>query len=272
MTAGGQPSRVRLSHVEWVRQRLGGSDLKILQTVNQLRLITGLQLERLHFADLPLSHRSRTRRRVLARLVEWRLLRALERRIGGVRAGSSGLVYALDSAGQWLANMDARAAGVELAVRRQAEPSTHLVAHTLGVSELCVRLCELERLGSLRLAAFVTEPACWWPSGAGGWVKPDAYLALETATAVDHWWLEHDGATESLPTIKRKLSGYLDLVRRGVQGPNGVIPRVLITVPTEARRDAIAALVSTLPDPAAQLFHVSHCEQAASVLVEVLRE
>ena len=39
------------------------------------------------------------RRRVLGRLVQARVLGTLERRIGGVRAGSQGLVFFLDVAG-----------------------------------------------------------------------------------------------------------------------------------------------------------------------------
>src|SRR5437868_15248922 len=122
------PVRVRSPHVEWVRDRLGERDRQILATIARVRLATGAQLERLHFLDLPPSHRSRSRRRVLRRLVDWRVLVPLERRIGGVRAGSAGLVLALDSAGQWLANVNSRATGDNAAVRRPTQPSTQLLA------------------------------------------------------------------------------------------------------------------------------------------------
>jgi len=85
----GRPLRVRPAHIEWVADRLGERDRAILGSVNQLRLLSSLQLEHLHFADLAEPGRGRIRRRVLARLVEWRVLCVLERRIGGVRAGSS---------------------------------------------------------------------------------------------------------------------------------------------------------------------------------------
>lgn len=273
MTAGGQrPVRVRSRHVEWVRDRLGERDREILATVGRLRLITSAQLERLYFFDLPSSHRSRTRRRVLARLVDWRVLMTLERRVGGVRAGSAGLVYALDSAGQWLANLDSRAVGDELAVRRPTQPSVALLAHTLGVTELYVQLRELECAGVLRLVAFLTEPGSWCANGIGGWLKPDAYAVVATDKVTDHWWVELDMATESLPTIRKKLTAYLDFVRRGQRGPSGVIPRVLVAVPTEARREAIQALIGQLPEPASELLRVSTHERAAAFIGEVLRE
>lgn len=272
MTARPRPVRVRQQHVEWVSERLGGRDRRIVAAVRRLRLATSLQLERLHFHDLPASHRSRTRRRVLARLVAYRVLMPLERRIGGVRAGSAGLVYALDTAGLWLANIDARSGGDEPAPRRPEQPSPRLVAHVLAVSELYVRLVEAERAGRLRLAVFTTEPGCWVPNGVGGWLKPDAYLAVATTGLTDHWWVELDLATESLPTLARKPHAYLDFVRRGQRGPGGVVPRVLVSVPTAARAAAVAGVIEQMPAPAGKLLRVATHEQAVPVITEVLRE
>lgn len=272
MREDGRPVRVRLAHVEWVRERLGERDWEILATVGRLRLASSTQLERLHFADLLATHRSRTRRRVLARLADWRVLTTLERRIGGVRAGSAGLVFALDTAGQWLASLEAISGGDELSLRRPAEPSGRLAAHTLGVAELYVRLREAERRGGLTLAAFGTEPACWWPNGLGGWLKPDAHLAVAHQDVTDHWWLEQDQATQSLPTIRRKLTAYLDFVRRGLIGPGGVVPRVLISVPTEARRTAVQRLIEELPPPGSELLRAATHGDTAGLIVNLLRE
>jgi hypothetical protein len=99
LTTRGSPARVRLSHVEHIAEQLSPRDTQIMDTVHRLRLATGAHLERLHFADLSPASRGRTRRRVLNRLVSWRLLATLPRRIGGVRAGSTGLTYHLDTAG-----------------------------------------------------------------------------------------------------------------------------------------------------------------------------
>lgn len=274
MTGGGvRPGvrqRVRFRHVEWVRDRLSDHDREIIATVARLRLVQSGQLERLHFSTLPSSHRARTRRRVLARLVDWRVLLTLERRVGGVRAGSAGYALALDSAGQWLADADNRARGAEPPVRRPTEPSGRLVAHTLATSELYVQLREREHAGTLRLAAFETEPR--WTDGAGGLLKPDAYLVLASGGVADHWALEQDLATESLPTIRRKLTAYLDFVRRGQRGSGGVVPRVLVVVPSETRRAAIAGVIAVLPEPANKLFSVAIHEMATAFLCQTLQE
>jgi hypothetical protein len=266
-----RPLRVRQAHVEWVAERLTDRDRAILDTVHRLRLITGSQIERLHFVDLSLSVRSRVRRRVLARLVAWRVLLSLERRIGGVRAGSSGLVFALDSAGQQLTRLEANLHG-QAAVRRPREPSTALLSHTLSVAELYVTLVERSRLEPFTVAAFTTEPACWHGDGRGVSLKPDAYLKLSTDALSDHWWLEADKGTEHLPTIRHKLMTYLDFANGGSLGPGGVLPRVLVTVPSEARATAVAGLIARLPEPAERLLYVITEAYAPEWLLTILRE
>src|SRR4051794_12952433 len=99
---GATPARVRTAHVEWVHERLTERDWQTIGIVNQLRIISGLQLERLVFHTIT-SPRSRAvvRSRVLRRLCAWRVLMPLERRVGGTgRGGSSVQLYALDTAGQ----------------------------------------------------------------------------------------------------------------------------------------------------------------------------
>jgi hypothetical protein len=254
MTRVVPPARVRMAHVEWVADRLSDRDFDIITTVNQLRLATAVQLERLHFAELSEASRARNRRRVLSRLADWRVLAALERRIGGVRAGSSGLVFALDSAGQGVLRLTAN--GSDRPVRRPYTPSLPLLRHTLAISELYVSLVELGRSQGFEVTEFETEPACWWSNGLGGWLKPDTYIRLSTADNSYTWWLEQDMGTEHLPTIRRKLFNYLDFVERGQLGPGDVVPRVLVSTTKPERRDAIQLMVRQLPEPAGALFVV----------------
>ncbi len=266
---GRTPARVRLRHVEWVAERTGVRDRAIVGTVARLRLVSGAQLERLHFHDLSPSARARVRRRVLARLVAWRVLLTLERRIGGVRAGSSGLVFALDTAGVHLAP---RVDGVRDGARRAELPGVAFVGHTLAVSELYVSVMELGRAAGVEVTAFDSEPRSWWPNGLGGWLKPDAYLSVATADYADAWWVEMDMGTEHLPTIRRKLRTYLDFAQRGQAGPSGVMPRVLVSVPDERRREAVKGVIRRLHDPAQELVHVSTAPETPQHLMRVLRE
>lgn len=269
MTRTVPPVRVRLAHVEWVAERLSDRDLAIIATVNQLRLATASQLERLHFAELSDGSRARNRRRVLSRLADWRVLAPLERRIGGVRAGSSGLVVALDSAGQAVLRLTANDS--DQAVRRPYVPSFALLRHTLAVSELYVKLVEQCRLEGFKVDEFQTEPECWWPNMLGGWLKPDAYVGMSTADYSYTWWLEQDMGTEHLPTVRRKLLAYLDFVERGQLGPGSVVPRVLVSTTTVQRRDVIRLMVQQLPEPASSLFVIGAEREATQLILASLQ-
>lgn len=272
MRAAPTPQRVRAGHVAWVSERMSARDWEILETANGLHLVTGWQLDRLHFAGLHGRSRTVTRSRTLARLVRWRVLTRLPRRIGGSKRGSSVAIYALDTAGKRLLERRAIGSSEPTRVRKAVAPSERFVAHIISVSELHVRFVEAERNGRLRLREFVTEPAAWWPNGLGSWLKPDAYLVTSNGI-IDHlWWAEVDCATESTEAVKRKLRTYLDFVNRGQLGPRDAIPRVLITVPHQERRQAIVDLASRLPVPADELFHVVLHERAVSWLSEVLCE
>jgi hypothetical protein len=264
------PARIRLSHIEEIAERMSTRDTQIVDTLHRLRLATGAQLERLHFADLAHSCRSRVRRRVLARLVSWRVLATLPRRVGGVRAGSAGLIYTLDTAGAWLVRLHAATTG-QTAPRRPTQPGVAFTSHTLAVTELYVQLVEHARTGNVRLLAFDAEPACWWPDDLGGHLKPDAHTLLATDDYQDAWWIEIDQATETLPRLKKKLHTYLDFQRRGGIGPAGVLPRVLLTTPTAQRCTAITGLMTGLPPPADALFHAVIHQDAADLLIGTLR-
>jgi len=158
-------------------------------------------------------------------------------------------------------------------LERPHTPTDRFLKHSLAVSEFYVQLVELARQQSFTLAGFQGEPACWWVDSAGSWIKPNAYVCLETTDVTDSWAVEVDQATESLPTLRRKLLVYLQLVERGEHGPDGeVLPRVLITVPDERRHAAVRELVEELPDPAERLFAVVVQQRAARFMAQMLRE
>lgn len=269
MSARGRgPRRVRMPHVERLMQVLSSRDWAIINTLNRVRLASGVQLERLHFHNLGGRSRAVVRGRVLKQLTDVRVLVPYERQVGGGRRGSAELKYTLDSAGQRLVRLRANGETPELSVRRPRQPGERLVAHALAVTELYVALVEHRRIGPLKLKAFEVEPRL--ANGLGGWVKPDAYLKLGRGSVTDYWWYEADLATESLPTISRKLRAYLDFVERGQLGPDGVVPRVVIGVPTAARQWAIQREISRLPEPADVMFRVTLLPDVAALLMQEL--
>jgi hypothetical protein len=271
VTAGQTPVRVRTGHVAWVGERLSERDWAIARSVNRLHLVTGPQLERLHFADLATSRaRTVSRSRTLARLAAWRVLTVLPRRIGGTRRGSAVSVYALDTAGYHLLRQHAPQHLAAGRVRRPGAPSERWVRHILATTELYVELVEAERAGRLRLRSFQTEPGAWWPNGLGGYLKPDAYVVVSNGR-VDHlWWIEVDLATEWMPAMRRKLRTYLEFVDRGGLGPRRTIPRVLVSVPSQVRLTAIRELAVTLPPPATNLFQIEIHTEAVNRLTRLL--
>lgn len=270
MTAAQPPKRVRANHVAWVRERMSERDWKILELVNRLHLVTGLQVERVIFTPLSPNSRIVARSRTLSRLVCWRILSRLPRRVGGPKRGSSVAVYALDSAGQWLLNERANHSTERAMIRRPGTPGERFTAHTLAVSELYVQLVEAEQARLLRVRTFQAEPASWWSTGRGGWLKPDTYFVVSNSRSDYLWWAEIDRATESLPTIERKLRAYLDFEHQGLAGPRGALPRVLIAVPDERRRTAVSEVVARLPEPARELFTVVVASMAVDVVVAVM--
>jgi len=265
------PQRVRLSHVEWVAERLSDRDWQIVEAVNRLRLMSGQQLERGYFAALAGHARTVVRGRVLRRLVRWQVLAVLPRRVGGAARGSAGAAFALGTAGARLC-AERPATTSMPRVRHPVAPTERSVRHTLAVSELYVGLMEQARMQGAQVIAFEAEPASWWPNGLGGFMKPDAYVCLTLGRVREHWWVEVDLATESLPTVKRKLLAYLDFVERGQLGPGNLVPRVLVSCMTPARCAALRSVVTKLPTPAADLFVVLIKYEVAAYVLQSLKE
>lgn len=263
----------RRPHPSWIADRLSDRDWQIIEVTNRLRLVSGQQLERLCFASLTGHARSVVRGRVLRRLTRWQVLTVSPRRIGGAARGSAGAAFALGSVGVRLCrDQQQGTTGGRPRVRLPGIPTERTVRHTLAVSELYASLVEQTRQQGASVVSFQAEPASWWPNGLGGFIKPDAYTLLTTGAVREHWWIEVDLATESLPTVRRKLEAYLDFVRRGQLGPQGVVPRVLVSTITPQWRDALLIVVRRLPAPASALFLVVAQPDAAARVLHSLAD
>jgi len=274
---GGQPTGTRVGRVQLDRlisQQLSERDQQILLDLGRVRLLTGNQVTRLHFSTLSIHTRDRLRRRVMQRLIDLELVTTLDRQVGGVRAGSSGLIYALSAAGQRALSLLGADDGASLPTRarRPWTPGALFLTHSLAVSELYVQLVEAERAGVLELADYRTEPVSWLPNRLGGFLKPDAYLLLRLGDVEDAWAVEVDRATESLNTLRRKLLVYVDFANAGQVGPDDVTPRVLVTVPGVKRLEAVNMLVKDLPEPASQLLYIALFDRSVQELIALLKE
>ncbi len=238
-------SVVRTSDAELVRLRdeLSVREIAIVSQVAELRLMSGRQIARVHFADEAhgsAEAASRACRRSLERLAWNRLLIRLERRIGGVRAGSGSFVYALGPVGQRLIGLDGPR-------RRFREPSASFVDHTLAVSELVVELILADRAGRVELLEAQAEPACWRSySDMSGrkLLRPDLFVALGIGEYELRHFIEMDRGTEHLPAVLRKCRAYDAYYRSGrEQARHEVFPRVLWIAPNERRCHQIATAI-----------------------------
>jgi hypothetical protein len=259
-------SRLSAGRLVDLAGELSARERAVIQTVARLRLVSGKQLERLHFAETrSMASRARLARRTCARLVERGVLGRLERRIGGVRAGAAGFVYFAAPAGQRLV---AYWRGEGLArPRSRYEPSRAFVRHALGVSECYVRSVAAERESQLELLAFETEPARAFvgPAGIRSVLRPDAFvrLGLSDGATELHVYLEIDCGSEGRQALTRKCRAYIAAWRSGMAP---VFPQVIWITTTERRAELLREVCSSMPAEAWKLFVVTTPEQALDVL------
>ena len=215
-----------------LRADLSGRDVAIVGQVADLRLMTGRQIEAVHFT--PDDHETaaaaaRACRRSLERLTRHRLLIRLERRIGGVRAGSGSFIYALGPVGH-------RVLRREQPRPRYREPSALFVDHTLAVGQLVIDLSVAARDTHLELLGCQAEPRCWRPftSTSGLTVlRPDLFVSVGVGDFEHRWFCEIDRGTEHLPALIRKCRQYESYYATGTeQAAYGVFPACAGSSPT----------------------------------------
>ncbi|MDJ1372660.1 replication-relaxation family protein [Gulosibacter molinativorax] len=236
--------------------QLSQRDLAVLTDLRELRLLSTPLVQRLHFPIGSGGHQSqaaasKATMRSLRRLKGLELLTHLERRIGGVRHGSSSYIWQLTSQGDRVL----RHRNAETGRSRYMEPSLQFVQHTLAIATAVVDARTAARDGQFDLIALTPEPGCWrefiGPNGTTMHLKPDLHLITATGDYEDHWFVEVDRATENLQRILAKCSVYARYAASGrEQAETGVFPAVLWLVPDEARASAIRGAItgdSSLP-------------------------
>lgn len=238
-------------------------DWALVRDVARCTVMSGGQLRALHYADTESG--KRLARMDLARLAEARVLGRLSRRVGGVRSGSEGYVYALDVAGQRLVHGDLDR------YRPPWTPGTQHLAHALTVSQLYTDLT-LGSTAAVRLSEFDGEPACWRTfTGSGGSrliLKPDAWVAIENGEFEDQAFIEVDRSTESLTRILDKARLYIRYWQTGTeQHESGMFPIVAWLVPDQRRADQIRDVLTRLPEANQEIFTVGLQGSAAHHLL-----
>ncbi|TWP34410.1 replication-relaxation family protein [Leekyejoonella antrihumi] len=227
-----------------LQDHLTDSDLQLLRDADKYRLLTTSQIQRLYFdhaRPTPVAA-ARACNRTLARLRRLHILKALERRIGGVRAGSAGFVWYVGPAGDRLLRLLEPAAG--RGRRNYREPSRYFVDHTLAIAELAVQTIEAARSSDVEIFDLQTEPDSWQqslsPRGTVQWLKPDLRLVTANGDYEYHWFLEIDLATEHAPVVLRQCLAYQSFRATGrYQATHDTFPVVVWVVPDEHRRQQL---------------------------------
>jgi|tagenome__1003787_1003787.scaffolds.fasta_scaffold20778734_1 hypothetical protein len=225
--------RLTAAGLERLGRELSGRDWAVLHDVDRCRLMTGRQLQQLHVGDDETA--ARASRRLLARLVRHGLLARLDRRIGGLRAGSAGYVYGLGPAGFRLLHPGASR-------RRLHEVRDGFLQHTLALADLYLQLRQAEQQGRLDLLTLETEPRAWRRMSDGDWLKPDLHAVIGLGEEALHVFVELDQGTEHRPTLLTKLRQYERAYRGEVDG-DGVFPRVIWLVPDAGRAAQLRQLL-----------------------------
>lgn len=237
-------SYVSARGVAQLRERLSARDVAIIRQVAELRLMSARQIQAIHFPAAEHDNdraATRARQRVLARLTGERLMTRLDRRIGGVRAGSAGFVLTLGPVGQRVLALDGPR-------RRAYEPTLRFVDHTLAIAQLVVELTLASRRGLVEVLELQAEPRSWRAfSHIGGrsLLRPDAFMALGSSDYELRWFIEMDRGSESLPVVVRKCHLFAAYYQAGVEQAEhgGIFPRVCWIVPDEARAERLASII-----------------------------
>ncbi|WP_433578543.1 replication-relaxation family protein [Nocardia brasiliensis] len=262
----GRPISIRRDTTA-IGQQMSARDWAVVQSVAQHRFLTVRHIHQLHFYGLSPKSGLRITQRNLVRLRRWRVLGVLERRIGGLHAGSGGLVHYVDAIGAKLLQIDSG----EPPKRRYTTPGHTFLTHTLAVAETHIALITAQLHGKLELIRGDVEAAAWRTyHGLGGalmTLRPDLYL--ETAGSVgaeliSSWFFERDMGSESIPTLVRKSREYATYHRTGIEQEqnDGVFPLVIWSLTAysesraEERRSALAEAIERDRHLDASLFRI----------------
>lgn len=252
-----------------VSTRLSERDWEILTTVRAFRFLTTRQLARQHFGLTdPHATIPRAANSALARLRTLELLVNLERRIGGVRAGSGGHIWQISDLGnRLLAEHHGEQANARV---RPSEPSTTFLDHTLAIAEVVITLQEMARDG-VSIERLQLEPACWRTYlGAGGEtrpLKPDLASVSQCGGFTDFYFWEVDRATEAPNRVIKKCLQYQQYRNtRAEQRAHGLFPAVVWIVPNQRRRDQLTRRLAAETQIDHRLFTIIEIGQVSELV------
>lgn len=260
--------RISRHQLEELDLALSDRDRQVLLSVQKYRYLLTGQVQRLHFLEATTPTAAlRATNRNLKKLKELGLVDSLSRRIGGVRAGSSGLVWYLTHAGERLLRLRDHK---PYPSKRFFEPSPHFLAHGLAVAEISIQLTEICREHVSGLSVLELEPECWRTYsdyGAMLSLKPDLFAVTVSDAYEDRWFFEIDLATESPAKVIEKCDRYHKYYRTGLeQKKSEVFPLTVWIVPDNTRKERLIAHIREAFDKQPKLFAVITTEELEGLI------
>jgi hypothetical protein len=242
----------------------------VLAGVARHRYLTTRQVEGFWFHDhaTPLAG-ARVCRRVLRRLSDLHLLIPLQRRIGGIRAGSASYIWRIGPVGDRLLRE-----GTDNPRQRQREPSELFLQHCLAVADAHLALVATHRSGTLELVTVQTEPDCWRPyTGLGGArlvLQPDLYVVTgdpSDAAFVNCWFVEIDRGSENPKRLLAKCARYEAYRHSGIeQADSGSFPLVVWVMSSLEQAERLTAAIQRDQGLDNRLFRVTTAGHVAQLI------
>ncbi|WP_051039543.1 replication-relaxation family protein [Microbacterium sp. B24] len=259
-------SRVSPAQLARLKETLSDRDRDVLGFLAQFRYATTSHLRRRYFTGhTSQDAATRATLRVLDRLLQQRLITRLERRVGGHPHGSAAYIWHLDAAGERLTRK------TNSPRRRYADPAWPFLEHSLQITDTAITLHELAATDTLTVEELQVEPDAWrsflTPQGRTAILKPDLFATIASADYDDHWYLEVDRGTESLPVLLQKCRTYAAYKATGrARTEHGVFPRVLWIVPTQRRTQRLTRAIAADAGLPSRLFSVITPDQLTATI------
>lgn len=242
-----------LRQLQILEHQLTDRDKEILRLLRDTKSMFTYHIRRLCFSDsVNEQAAARAANRNLKKLKDYGLIDALvNRRIGGVRAGSASYIWYLTEQGNRLLDLDNKYDDEKKPKRtRFSEPADSTLGHRMAIVECFVQLVEItRRKRNFKLNEVFFEPANWQYftfKDKPEILKPDLTISLSHHGYEYRFFIEMDLSTESIDTVIRKCIRYHKYMKSNIeQDRHGVFPYVLWIVRDENRQKKLENAITT---------------------------
>lgn len=262
-----------LSKLQIMEYYLTPQDKQILRILKDTKCLFTYHIRRVCFTDSATPQAAaRATNRHLKKLRDLGLVDSLvNRRIGGVRAGSASYIWYLTEQGNRLLNLDTKYSNEKPKRTRFHEPADNTLCHQMAIAEFWVQLVELGyKLEDFTLEEAEFEPANWryYQYGSKSEIlKPDLLVALSHHQTDYRWFIEIDLGTEAITTIINKCIRYHKYLQSGIeQQTYGVFPAVLWIVKDEARKQKLEKAIRRELKTEINIFIIATADELESII------